>query len=158
MSAVRSGKIPIVMMLRPFRTRRIELACVKSLSLVCIAEQIVGTGDFLELFFRSLVSGIEIRVQFLRKLSICLLDIGCGSRRGNAENFVRISHELLRNNVSPPRIKRAQNRQICNTIQRTNVLDTGCRYAASTSAAPTSFPAAASFWRYLVYPGLPRPD
>jgi hypothetical protein len=64
------------MMLRPLRTRLVDLTGVETLALLGVTEQIVSTGDFLELLFRYFVTGIEIRMQFLRQLSVYLLDIG----------------------------------------------------------------------------------
>src|SRR5262249_6015233 len=69
---------------------------IKTFAFLGIAQQIVGASDFLELFFGRLVTRIKIRMQFLRQLAIFLLNVGGRSRRGNAENFVRIPHELLR--------------------------------------------------------------
>ena len=88
------------MLLRPLRARSVDLAGVKALALLRIAQQIVGAGDFLELLFRRLVTGVEIRMQLLRKRAIGLLDVGGRSRWGNAENLVRISHDLPRGNSS----------------------------------------------------------
>ncbi|MEY9265298.1 hypothetical protein ABIF23_004693 [Bradyrhizobium elkanii] len=100
-------------MLRPLGAISIDLAGVEALALLGIRKQIVRSRDFLEFVFGRLVARIEIRVQLLRQLSIGLLDIGRGRRRGNAKDLVRISHNLLRNTVSAPAIIRAQKQAIC---------------------------------------------
>jgi hypothetical protein len=64
------------MVLRPLRTRGVNFSGVETLPLLTIAEQIVSAGGFLEFLFRCLVTGIEIRMQCLRQLSVCLLDVG----------------------------------------------------------------------------------
>ena len=63
---VRGGKVPIEVVLRPLRTRRVDLTSVETPALLGIRKQIVSAGDFLEFLFGRLVAGIEIRVQFLR--------------------------------------------------------------------------------------------
>src|SRR5258705_2187389 len=74
-SVIRRGKIPIETMLRPLRARRVDLASVETFALLGIAQQIVGAGNFLELVFGRLVTGVEIRAQFLRQLAICSVRI-----------------------------------------------------------------------------------
>ena len=133
MPLVRRGKVPIEVVLRPLRTRRVDLTSVETLALLGIRKQIVGAGDFLEFLFGRLVAGIEIRVQFFRKFAVCLLDIGGQGRRGHAENLVRISHDQLRKNLISPKIMRAQNREICNTLR-----------CAATRSAPAAARNAAS--------------
>ena len=51
MPLVRGCKIPIIMVLRAFRPGCIDLATIKALPFLCIAEKIICAGDFLELFF-----------------------------------------------------------------------------------------------------------
>ena len=101
---IRRSEIPIEMMLRPLCTRRVDLAVVETLSLLSIAEQVIGARDLFELFLGRFVARIKIRMQFLRKLAIRSLDLGGGSRRGNTENLVRIPHDLLRKNFSSAKI------------------------------------------------------
>src|SRR6185437_51728 len=83
-------------MLPPFGTGRVDLAIVKALALVRIAQQIIGRSDFLELVFGGVITRIKIRMQFLRQLPICLLDVGRRSSGRNAKKLVRICHDLHR--------------------------------------------------------------
>ena len=62
MPLVRRRKVSIEVMLRPLRTRRVNLTSVETLALLGIRKQIVGASDFLEFLFGRLVAGIEIRV------------------------------------------------------------------------------------------------
>ena len=77
---IAGGEIPVVLMLRPLRTRCVDLAGVEALAFLGVAEQIVRAGDFLKLLFRRLVPRIKVRMQFLRELPICLPDICCRGR------------------------------------------------------------------------------
>src|SRR6185437_7844377 len=79
-----------------FGTGRVDLAIVKALALVRIAQQIIGRSDFLELVFGGVITRIKIRMQFLRQLPICLLDVGRRSSGRNAKKLVRICHDLHR--------------------------------------------------------------
>src|ERR1700754_4051919 len=116
---------------RPLRAGRVDLSIVEPLAFLVIAQQIVSAGDFLELLFGCLVARVEVRMELLRQLAICLLDIGSGIRRGNAENLVRTSHDLLRKNFSSREIMRAQIPGICNTVRPRSVLprkpETSCK-------------------------------
>lgn len=85
-------------MLWPLHTRRVDLTVIETFALLSIPEQIVSARDHLEFLFSRFVTGIKIRVQFLRKIAICLLDLDGRGRRGNTENLVRVSHDLLRKN------------------------------------------------------------
>ena len=97
-AAVIGGRIIAIERLlgRPLGARRVDLAGIELFAFVFIAQQVVGGRDLLELVFGGLVAGIEIRVQLLRQLAIGAANIGGGGRRGDAENFVRIPHDLPR--------------------------------------------------------------
>ena len=95
MSAARRGKIPIVLMLRPFGAALVNLAIIEAFPLARVSDEIVGSGDFLELLFRGFVARIEIGMQLLGKFAVCLLYFVGGSYWLYAEHFVRISHKLL---------------------------------------------------------------
>src|ERR1700730_10468918 len=68
------GKIPIILLARPFRARRVDFAAIKTCALIGIAQEIIGGRNFLELFFSRLVARIEVWVQLFREAPIGLLD------------------------------------------------------------------------------------
>jgi hypothetical protein len=53
----------------------IKAELVVYLALFVVAQDVVGFGDFLELFFRLLVAGVHIRVIFARKFAEGLADL-----------------------------------------------------------------------------------
>ena len=92
-----SGEVPVEVMLRPLRPGGVDLAGVEALSLVGVAQQVIGRRYLLESLLGSLVAGVEVRVQLLRQLAISTLDLGGRRGGGDAEDLIGTSHGLLRN-------------------------------------------------------------
>src|SRR5678816_3528354 len=56
-----------------------------------VAQDGIGLGGFLELFFRFRVAGVAIRMELHRQLAVGALDFLVGSAPGYAQNFVVIT-------------------------------------------------------------------
>ena len=89
------GEVAIEALARAFGAGRVDLAAVEARPLLGIAQKRVGGGDFLELFLGLFVAGIEIRVKFLGKAPIGLLDVLRGGILLHAQDLIRICRQRV---------------------------------------------------------------
>src|SRR5690606_7751958 len=78
--------------LRSFGARCVDLSPIEAGPLGSVREEVIGSGGLPEPLLDLVVSGVEVRVQLLRELAVCSLDILRAGIPGNAEHGVRVAH------------------------------------------------------------------